>query len=244
MNCQISKLDVAVGGSAPDYVEYASSEYYDLITTQQLLGNPSLQHLFTNTTERGDPTKRSGRLIARMSDALLLDPVQDISWHLDTSDGIFRSSGRPLTPKCSAAANSVLLGALLPLTGDWAEGPTVAGALPLAVERVNADPSLLPGLQLEYVVQDSACSVPDALHGFGELITAEGRINAVLGPGCRSARHRSLVHRFSAWLQLQGSCMKAGIFCSVGCEPTGYLSAGQNLAQACARARARTIVRG
>ena len=85
--------------------------------------------------------------------------------------------------------SSVLLGALLPLSGPWAEGPSVAGALPLAVERVNADPSLLPGLTLEYVVRDSACSVPAALRGFGELTKAiEGRIDAILGPGCRSAR--------------------------------------------------------
>ena len=84
---------------------------------------------------------------------------------------------------------SVLLGALLPLSGPWAGGPSIAGALPLAVERVNADPSLLPGFKLEYVVQDSACSVRAALHGFGELIATEGRIDAILGPGCRSAQH-------------------------------------------------------
>ena len=126
--------------------------------------------------------------------------------------------------------SSVLLGALLPLTGPWAEGPSIAGALPLAVERVNANPSLLPGLTLEYVVRDSACSGQAALRGFGELIATEGRIDAMLGPGCRSAR------RVCGWCispkPVTWDCMMPWICCSVGCEPTGFLAAGQNLAQA------------
>ena len=84
------------------------------------------------------------------------------------------------------SAASVVLGALLPLSGAWAGGPKIVGALPLAVERVNADPALLPGRTLEYVVRDSQCSAAAARQGFGELTSDGNHIDAVLGPGCSS----------------------------------------------------------
>ena len=96
---------------------------------------------------------------------------------------------------------SVVLGALLPLSGAWAGGPKIVGALPLAVERVNADPALLPGRTLEYVVRDSQCSAAAARQGFGELTSDGNHIDAVLGPGCSS-----------------------------GCETVNHMTKGQNLA--------------
>ena len=93
-----------------------------------------------------------------------------------------------------------MLGVLLPLEGGWASGKTIAGAVPLAIERINDDDTLLPGHTLDYTVRNSGCSAGDALQGLGQL--AEFAIDAVIGPGC-----------------------------STGCEPTGYLTAGLNLAQ-------------
>ena len=101
-----------------------------------------------------------------------------------------------------AVAEILRLGALLSMSGSWAEGRFVTGALPLAVERVNEDTGLLPGHTLEYVFADSGCSRAKGLKALGTLL-GEGQLDAVIGPGC-----------------------------SVACEPTAYLADGQNLAQA------------
>ena len=77
----------------------------------------------------------------------------------------------------------------------------MAGALPLAVERINADSSLLPGRTLRFEWRDSGCSPSVALQALGSLAYG-GKLDAVLGPAC-----------------------------SIACEPTGYLTAGLNLAQ-------------
>ena len=84
-----------------------------------------------------------------------------------------------------AVDTSITLGALLPLSGDgWPLGYTIVGALPLAVERVNKDPSLLPGHKLTYRWRDSACNAADALRGLGSLTSDGHAIDAVIGPGC------------------------------------------------------------
>ena len=83
--------------------------------------------------------------------------------------------------------------------------------MPLAVERVNADSSLLAGHRLRYNWRDSGCSASGALVGLGSLISSDDGISAVIGPAC-----------------------------SVGCEPTAYLTAGQVV---CACTLAPTHVR-
>ena len=45
------------------------------------------------------------------------------------------------------------------MSGAWDAGKRIAGAAALAVERVNADKSLLPGFQLEKIRVDQACTV-------------------------------------------------------------------------------------
>ena len=37
-------------------------------------------------------------------------------------------------------------------TGSWSTGKTIAGAVPLAVERINANPALMPGRNVTYKV--------------------------------------------------------------------------------------------
>ena len=78
----------------------------------------------------------------------------------------------------------------------------IAGAAALAVERVNADKSLLPGRRLEYSWADSGCSAQQGLAAMGKLLGGVSRVDAVIGPGCSSA-----------------------------CEVTSYLAAGQNISQ-------------
>ena len=71
---------------------------------------------------------------------------------------------------CGAAAEvaaEVNMIALLPISMPG--GRTVAGALELAVQRVNADPSLLPGLTLKYTYGDSGCSGPKAMTALAHL---------------------------------------------------------------------------
>ena len=88
----------------------------------------------------------------------------------------------------------ILLAVLLPLSGAWPAGQTVAGAVELAVERVNADATLLPGRTLGYQWRDSACSAPAALNGLGSLISSkDARPSAVIGPACRSKPPKSLL---------------------------------------------------
>ena len=74
---------------------------------------------------------------------------------------------------------------LIPFSGEWNIGHRIAGAAELAVERVNANKSLLPGRRLEYSAADSGCSAQQGLKAMGKLLA--GRVDVVIGPGCSSA---------------------------------------------------------
>ena len=91
---------------------------------------------------------------------------------------------------------------LLPMSGAWPGGRKIAGAAALAVEKVNADSTLLARYRLEYSWEDSGCSPQEGLKAMGKLLAAESRIASVIGPGCSSA-----------------------------CTVTGHLSAGQRIPQ-------------
>ena len=91
---------------------------------------------------------------------------------------------------------------LIPFEGGWNPGPRIAGAALLAVERVNADKTLLHGRQLEYSLADSGCSAQQGLAAMGELLQNISTVDAVIGPACSSA-----------------------------CEVTNYLSGGQGIPQ-------------
>ena len=73
------------------------------------------------------------------------------------------------------------------MSGATDEGRRIAGAAALAVERVNADKSLLPGRRLEYSAADSGCSAQQGLAAMGELLGGASRVDAVIGPGCTVA---------------------------------------------------------
>ena len=81
----------------------------------------------------------------------------------------------------------------------------VAGAAAIAVEKVNADDTLLAGyvVQLELQLEPLlGCSAQQGLAAMGELLQGDSHIDAVIGPGCSSA-----------------------------CEVTSYFSGGQEIPQ-------------
>ena len=84
-----------------------------------------------------------------------------------------------------AEKSPVVLGALLGISGSWSLVRSIVGALPLAVEKVNEDSTLLPGRTLQFRWRDSGCSAADALLGLGSLTT--GGIDGVIGPACSVA---------------------------------------------------------
>ena len=77
---------------------------------------------------------------------------------------------------------------------NWPSGATISGALPLAVEQINADPTLMPGYVLEYRAEKSGCSGSAALQGLGKLLSES--ISAVIGPGCSEGCERVIYFPF------------------------------------------------
>ena len=69
----------------------------------------------------------------------------------------------------------------MPMSGSWDAGKRVAGAAALAVERVNADKTLLPGRRLGYSWADSGCSAKQGLAAMGELLGGAIKVDAVIG---------------------------------------------------------------
>ena len=100
------------------------------------------------------------------------------------------------------AEEPIHIALLMPMSGSWDGGKRVAGVAALAVERVNADKSLLPSRRLEYSWADSGCSPQQGLTAIGELLGGVSRVDVVIGPGCSSA-----------------------------CEVMSYLAAGQGIPQ-------------
>ena len=109
-------------------------------------------------------------------------------------------SHKPRPP--SFAEEPIHLAVLLPMNGSWGIGPRIAGAAALAVERVNAQKTLLLRRVLEYSWADSGCSAKQGLVAMGELQNGVSKIDAVVGPGCSTA-----------------------------CEVTSHLSGGQGIPQ-------------
>ncbi len=79
------------------------------------------------------------------------------------------------------------LGLLLPITGSWKAGRTIPGAAALAVQRINADPSLLGGMRVEFVFEDVGCGTYRAVSGVQKLLS-DPKIDAVFGPGMPPCR--------------------------------------------------------
>ena len=125
----------------------------------------------------------------------LLQSLADYTQHGLTDMSADNSSG-------AGPAETIRFALLLPMSGSWRGGPQIAGAAALAVEKVNADATLLPGRRLEYSWADSGCSAKQGLAAMGELATRARVPDALIGPGCSAA-----------------------------CEVTSYLAGGRNIPQ-------------
>ena len=84
---------------------------------------------------------------------------------------------------CACAADIIRLAVLLPMSGGWAVGPELIGALALAVRDVNDNPDILRGKRLEYVWADDGCSRTKSLLEFTDIL-GRYRIDGLIGPGC------------------------------------------------------------
>ena len=82
----------------------------------------------------------------------------------------------------SFPGESIRLGVLLPMSGSWHSGRTIAGAASLAVKRINRDASLLGGKTVEYVLLDGGCNATQGLKVAMSLLE-DARIGAIIGPG-------------------------------------------------------------
>ncbi len=101
------------------------------------------------------------------------------------------------------------LGLLLPITGSWEAGRTIPGAAALAVQRINADPSLLGGMRVEFVFEDVGCGTYRAVLGVQKLLS-DPKIDAVFGPGMQpcmivSAANGAVWFRYYLFPNVQGA---------------------------------------
>ena len=96
----------------------------------------------------------------------------------------------------------VKLGVTIPWTGNnWDAGPRLASAILIAIDKVNNDRTLLPGLNLTFEWKDSKCEEAVGLTAAVDLYsTSKPKIHALIGPAC-----------------------------SAGCKAVGYLAAHWNM---------------
>ena len=101
---------------------------------------------------------------------------------LDVIDPSNPVDGTDGTTADGEADDVVELGILLPMTGWWPVGRTIAGAAALAVERINTDASLLRGKRLKFTWLDDGCSSSQGQRSMTDLLR-DSNITAVIGPG-------------------------------------------------------------
>ena len=76
-----------------------------------------------------------------------------------------------------------MLGVFIPASGGRNLFNTIAVAVPLAIEAINANTSLTGGLALGYVFgDDPGCSSQAALSSMVQLFASTDHLNAVIGP--------------------------------------------------------------
>ena len=83
------------------------------------------------------------------------------------------------------SSDVALLGLLLPVTKSWT-GHHIAGAAALAIQRINADSSLLGGMRVEYAWADAGCGVKSGVDALAMLL-GSNRLDAVIGPGAHAS---------------------------------------------------------
>lgn len=90
---------------------------------------------------------------------------------------------------CSLPSEGNLtIGLILPYTVSTGGGRSLPGnhyasAITIAVDRINDDPNLLPGIRLRFIWDDSECSEEKSIKAF--ISQWERRVDAFIGFGCK-----------------------------------------------------------
>ena len=72
------------------------------------------------------------------------------------------------------------VGVLLPMTGRWPIGTRIAAAVPMAINDVMDDSTLLPGYNITYKIVDSSCLPERGLRG----MVGFQAVDLFIGPAC------------------------------------------------------------
>ena len=85
----------------------------------------------------------------------------------------------------------VHVGVLVPITprlnGGFSVGEGIRAAVKAAFDDINKDSTILSGLNLTYVIQDSGCNSVKAAGIAADLMHSQASIDAYIGPGCSRA---------------------------------------------------------
>ena len=90
-------------------------------------------------------------------------------------------------PEARAARNTIDLIGLFPMSGGWSGGVQVQPATALAIEQLNADPTVLPNHTVSMRWNDTSCSESGAGVAIGRLIARMPEAVGIFGAGCSSA---------------------------------------------------------
>ena len=78
----------------------------------------------------------------------------------------------------------IVLGLLLPFSGERPIGRYIAGAMTIAVEVINNNDTLLPGRNLSFVWNDTECVGKVGLHETVDLFLTVRKLHGFIGGGC------------------------------------------------------------
>ena len=91
----------------------------------------------------------------------------------------------------AALPKQVRVGVLVPITprlnGEFSVGEGIRAAVKAAFDDINKDSTILSGLNLTYVIQDSGCNSVKAAGIAADLMHSPASIDAYIGPGCSRA---------------------------------------------------------
>ncbi|XP_022107598.1 atrial natriuretic peptide receptor 2-like [Acanthaster planci] len=94
----------------------------------------------------------------------------------------------------------IVLGLMLPFSGQWPVGRYIAGAMTVAVDDVNSNENLLKGRNVTFIWNDTTCAGKNGLYQAVNMWLYVHRLHAFIGGGC-----------------------------DVVCEPVGLLASAWNL---------------
>ena len=91
-----------------------------------------------------------------------------------------------VTTSSTAVKKPIRLGVPIPWSGkNWDAGPRFASGITIAVEKINADPTLLPGYNVSFIWGDSKCDEKTSIGVMTDMLKDDDfPVNALIGPAC------------------------------------------------------------